>query len=420
MRGAGPLAGLVALGVLVWMVPLQLGWYQDGAITDIPVYREAAERMVGGAIPYRDFAFEYPPGAAGIFVLAWPGPFSYGTAFSALMLICLAGTALLAVATARALDLSQARVIVAGVGIVVAPLLVGSLVETRFDLALSVALAGILYGAATRRFAIAWGALAIGALIKLVPLVLIPALFIYHWHTEGPRRAATGAAGAVAAFLVVWAPFIALSPSGTLDFARYHLDRPLQIESTGAAYMLGLHALADIGLSVETSFGSQNLVGAGPDAISAISTAVLIVLVVAIAVALALALRATRPPGDARLFVAAVAATLVAMLVAGKVLSPQFMLWLLPAALLIAGPTGWGAIGATAAALILTQAYFPGMYWDLVALDTIPISLLVLRDLALIAVLVMSWPRPRIARSPAMSDAARASPSPLPARYILD
>ncbi len=420
MRGALPLAGLVALGVLLWMVPLQLGWYQDGAITDIPVYREAAEQMASGAVPYLDFEFEYPPGAAGIFLLAWPWPLSYGTSFSALMLAALLATALLAVATARALDLGEARVITAGVGVVVAPLLVGSLVETRFDLVLAVALAALLYGAASGRFTVAWGALAIGALVKLVPLALIPILLVYHWHRDGPRRAVAGAGGAVAAFVLVWVPFIALSPSGTLDFAQYHLDRPLQIESTGAAYMLGLHALADIGLSVETSFGSQNLVGAGPDAISAISTAVLIVLVVAIAVALALALRGTRPPGDARLFVAATAATIVALLVAGKVLSPQFLLWLLPVMLLIAGPTGWTAIGVTAGALILTQAYFPGMYWDLVDLETVPISILVVRDLTLIALLVMAWPRPRIARSPSMSDVTRGSPSPLPARYILD
>jgi len=242
--------------------------------------------------------------------------------------------------------------------------------------------------------------LAAATLLKLVPLALIPVLLIWQRHRAGMRPAWTGLAGCLAVVAVVLAPFVAMSPSGTWNLVEYHLDRPLQIESTGGAYLLGLHALADIPVTIENSFGSQGLAGTGPQVIAGISTAVLVVLLGAIAWTLWAGLRRSRPPGDARLFVAAAAATLVALLVAGKVLSPQFTVWLLAVAFVVAGRFGPATFALGVSAMLLTLAYFPHMYWDLVALDTLPIALLVLRDAALIALLAACWPRPSIAGQP--------------------
>ena len=93
---------------------------------------------------------------------------------------------------------------------------------------------------------------------------------------------------------------------------------------------------------------------------------------------------------------AAVAATLAAGLAAGKVLSPQFLLWLLPVALLVAGRYGRAALGIALAAMLATGIYFPHRYWDLVALETLPVALLLLRDALLIALVAACWPRPHI------------------------
>src|SRR5205085_929553 len=167
------------------------------------------------------------------------------------------------------------------------------------------------YAAVAGRWRLAWTLLGAATLTKLVPLALAPILFIYQRHQAGARRAWTGLALAVAVVAVVLLPFLIMSPSGTWRIAAYHLDRPLQIESTGAAYLLGLHALAGIPLSVSYSFGSQGLAGRGPDAISTISSALLLAALVAIAVTLALLLRRSRRGGgDARLFLAAAAATM--------------------------------------------------------------------------------------------------------------
>lgn len=427
MRSRHSLPALaVALAIVVWAIPLQFGIYADSVISDIPTYQRAYDLIAAGQVPYADFSLEYPPLAGGLFWLAGALPGPYGVTFSVVMLGCLCATVLGVIALARALGLDERRQTVAGVLVAVSPLLIGNLVETRFDLALSALLVWTLWAAATERWRLAWGLLACATLLKLVPLALIPVMIVWQRHCAGARRAWAGLAGSLAIVVAGLLPFVILSPSGTWDLARYHLDRPLQLESVGSAYLLGMHALAGIRVSVENSYGSQGLSGTGPSVIAGISTAILIVALIAITWTLWLLLHRARAPGDARLFVAASAATVVALLVGGKVLSPQFMVWLLPVGLLVAGRFGPLAAGLTVGAMLLTFSYFPHQYWDLVALQTWPIVLLVLRDSVLIALLAACWPRPSIAGRPQGrvlgqqgSDPQRAEKA-VSARYLVD
>ena len=48
------------------------------------------------------------------------------------------------------------------------------------------------------------------------------------------------------------------------------------------------------------------------------------------------------------------------------------MVWLLPVGFLVAGRFGPAAASSPPAAMLLTLAYFPHRYWDLVALDDGP------------------------------------------------
>ncbi len=420
-------AVVVAVAIAVWAIPLQVGVYADSVITDIPTYQRVYDLIASGQIPYADFSLEYPPLAAGLFWLAGALPGPYGVTFSILMLVALCATALGVVALARALGMDERRQTLAGLLVAVSPLLIGNLVETRFDLALSALVVWTLWAAATERWRLAWGLLACATLLKLVPLALVPVLLIWQRHRAGTRAAWTDLGGGLAIVAAGLAPFIILSPAGTWDLARYHLDRPLQLEAVGSAYLLGLHALAGIPVTVESSFGSQGLSGTGPAIIAGISTAVLIALLAGVAWTLWLMLHRARAPGDARLFVAASAATVVALLVGGKVLSPQFLVWLLPACFLVVGRYGPIAAALTASAMALTFAYFPHQYWDLVALDTWPIVLLVLRDSALIALLAATWPRPSIAGRPqgrvlgrGGADPSRRAEKAVSARYLAD
>lgn len=398
MTGRRLPALLVAIAIAAWTLEAAVDLYPHQHLTDLPVYEAAAREMADGGVPYRDFAFEYPPLAAGLLLFARALPVSYAAAFHVLMLAALCATVLATVATARALGFGPGRQAAAGTVVALIPLLLGDFVATRFDLAVAALLAWTLWAAVTERFRLAWGLLAGAVALKLAPVILVPLLVLWHRRQAGFRPALGGAGTAAAGVAAVFVPFVALSPSGVWDLFDYHLSRPLQIESLGASYLLGLHELAGVDLMVETSFGSQNLAGTGPQVVAALTTAVAVAAIVAICVTVVLGLRRKEPPADAGLLVAGFAATLAAAVAAGKVLSPQFVVWLVPATLLVAGRYGRAAVVVTAAVFVTTQAYFPVHYWDLVALDTAPIVTLIVRNALAVALLALVWPRPASAR----------------------
>src|SRR5205814_8488916 len=93
-----------------------------------------------------------------------------------------------------------------------------------------------------------------------------------------------------------------------------------------------------------------------------------------------------RGSADGDALVRASAASVCAFVAFGKVLSPQFLIWLIPVVPLVRGLRGLTAGALLALALVLTQVWFPFRYFRL-AVDFEPgLSwLLLARDLALVA-----------------------------------
>jgi hypothetical protein len=78
---------------------------------------------------------------------------------------------------------------------------------------------------------------------------------------------------------------------------------------------------------------------------------------------------------------------LTAFVALGKVLSPQFLVWLIPVVPLA---RRYGANALLLGALVLTQLWFPFRYWDLVReFDPLASWLVLVRDLVLVALLVV-------------------------------
>jgi hypothetical protein len=88
-----------------------------------------------------------------------------------------------------------------------------------------------------------------------------------------------------------------------------------------------------------------------------------------------------RRPDDLVRFSAAAIAAFIAF---GKVLSPQFLIWLLPLVPLVRGRRGLTATALLAGALVLTQVWFPERYWQYV-FDGSLAAVVVARDLMLVA-----------------------------------
>jgi hypothetical protein len=136
------------------------------------------------------------------------------------------------------------------------------------------------------------------------------------------------------------------------------------------------------GVTMESSHGSQNLAGTSADAIAVAQSILQVSALIAIWV-----LFARGPMTRSRLLCAS-AAAIVAFVALGKVLSPQFLIWLIPVVPLLHGRRGLTAACVLALALVLTQLWFPYRYWELALhFGTLESWLVLLRDLALVALL---------------------------------
>ncbi len=355
---------------------------------DLVVYRHTARLLDAGLVPYRDFDVEYPPLATGLFWVVDRIPGSDTGAWSIAMLACLIATALSAVAAARTLGYGTVRQVTAGAIVAATPLLLGGLVANRYDLAVAALLGGVLVAALRRKMGWAWTLLAIATAIKLTPVVVAPVLMIWHLRQRGSRQAVAGTTAFGVAVAATIAPFAVIAPEGTWRLFSYHLERPAQVES----FVASLVHLTNRPYQAEFSFGSDNLVGAGPDTLAIISTALVAVALVGIIVAMA---RGPAAHPD-RQFVHAMAATLVAVVAFAKVASPQYLVWLLPAVLLIAGWRGRVAGALVLAIFGLTHTVYPRLYGDLVSTaDRLPVDLLTVRNGLLILLLLVAWPTGR-------------------------
>ena len=381
----------ITLCIAVWVAArwVIFDYFQLG---DTRVYEHAARMMDAGAIPYRDFDVEYPPLATGLFWLVGRAPGGdYQLAFSMTMLVCLIATALAALLIARRLGLSRVRTVIVVAVIALTPLLLGTLVQTRYDLVLSALLGWMLVAALHDRFKWAWALLAIATAIKLIPVLLVPALVLWHRHRRSGRQALVGATGFAAGVAATFAPFFAIAPHATWRLFAYHLDRPPEVESLGSSVL----NVTNLDFRRVQSYGSENLTGSWADTFASLSTLLIVLSIAAVALWMWRALR--RGSGDvAGVLVAAVAASLVASVLLGKVISPQYMVWLLPAVLLVPGKWGRVAIVSMIVAMPLTQLVFPALFATFVERGAaLPAWLLFARNLLLVLLVVAVWPRCR-------------------------
>jgi hypothetical protein len=392
---AGRATLAVALGVVLltasWGL-LHVGFYDRNQIIDTPVYQQYGDAITSGEIPYRDFAVEYPPAALPVFALpSLAAADDYRTVFEIVMWICAAAAVAFVALALAAVDAGTGRTAAAVAFVALAPLALGSVVLTRYDFWPAALTAGALAALLSGRDRVGLGVLALAVAAKIYPVVLLPPALALVWRREGARAALAGLGvfGAVIALVVV--PFAAVAPGGLVDSIETQLDRPLQIESLGSSLLVAGHRLGVYDATVVSSSGSQNLSGALPDAFAFAQTALQ-----ALALGLVWGLFASGQGGRPS-FLAACAATVAGLVAFGKVLSPQFLIWLIPLVPLVAGRIGIAASGLLGAALVTTQLWFPFRYWDVVALERAA-WLVVVRDLLLVAlfcVLVMAIRSPR-------------------------
>jgi uncharacterized membrane protein len=319
---------------------------------DVARYREFSGRMLDGELPYRDFYMEYPPGAAPLFVApeALAGADDYSLAFKLLAVLAGVGVVLGLALVLRRLQADGARQ-AAAYGLVAAtPVALGAVVLNRYDLwpvlLLVLGLAAVLHA----RDRLGFGLLAAGAAVKIFPAVVLPVAAIHVYRTRGRAALVRALAVFAAVGVLLVAPLALLGPGGFGFSLKTQLVRQLHLESVAASVLLAADSVGVYSRRIVAGNpGSLDLAGTLPDALGVLST----VLLVAALAAVVLAYRRARESPE--LLVAGAAASLVAVVVFSKVISPQFLTWLVPLVPLVAGRRGLAAAGLLLGALVLTQ-----------------------------------------------------------------
>ena len=379
-------ATLIATVVLaVSCVVSEGGLATDRPWGDVNQYEKYSRALLDGRIPYADFYVEYPPGAFPAFVapaLVTDGATTYLQAFKSLMAVAFLG-ALVACAWSLWLLRAPRRQAVLALGLVsLTPLLLGHVFLNRYDpwpAALVAVAFALLLAAHTRSSA---GFLAAGFATKILAASTVPLVALRIWRTQGLRAVI----GAAVSFVVVTAafflPFGAIAPGGVGFSLWTQARRHLHTESLAGSLLLAMDRLGlhDAHIILADP-GSVDLAGALPEVLAAVST-----LAEAGAVLLVLWLYWRRPE-TLRGLTAGFAATAVGFTVFAKVISPQFLVWLVPLVPLVAGAAGRLATVLLGVALLLTNVEQRG--WEGLTIEGWAVWALLARNVLLVAVFVI-------------------------------
>jgi hypothetical protein len=366
-----PVVGVVLLTVATALPNVRFGDSSNRG--DTPLYRQYGENMLQGKLPYRDFFDEYPPGALPVFVLPAAMPGASFTFWSKAVQWLLAAACIVF----AAVMLRTGRWRAAFIGLT--PALLGKVTFTRFDFWPAALTAASLAAILARRHRIALALLAIAVAAKVYPAVLLPPFLLVVDRRMGRRETKVVSVIFAAVLAAIVLPFAAVGPGGV----RYSLDiqfrRPLQVESLGGSFLLVLHRLGAYTPHVVSSYGSQNLAGGVASAFGVLTTLAALVAIVAVWALFA------RSPRDDRTLLAAAAASVLAFVAFGKVLSPQYLIWLVP---LLPAALGRWRLALLGAAVGLTQVWSQGRYHEVVAGRSI-VWFVFARDIVLVALYLL-------------------------------
>ena len=368
-----------AVAGLLYLVACAVGYgglFSHAYPGDVGTYADYGRALVlHGRIPYHSFYDEYPPGSVPVFalpVLIWDA--HYVLVFKLLMAACGLGMVACSGWIARRLELSPWRL----APLVLAPVLLGPVFLNRYDPVPALLTALALVALLRARERTAGALLGAGTALKLYPAVVLPVA----------ARRVRSATAAGAAFLVAGAvlvlPFFLIAPGGVGYSLWTQLRRHLQIESLGASLLL---AASKLGLHhegwIKGKPGSIDLGGFAADATALVTSLLSLALVVVAAWAF------WRGPDDDRRHVTGWAAVAGAFVAFGKVLSPQYLTWLLPLVPLAAGRKGRAAAVVFLVALSLTQFEYLIPNKDGLQQQTWMVWVLLLRNVLLVVVFAL-------------------------------
>ena len=373
--------GLLTLGAVVWARPLEGG---------PAVFLSIAERVVSGLVPYRDFALEYPPLALLPItlprVLAGSSINGYEIVFTAIA-VCLAMSTAAAVAWLAghgwsATSRRETLLVFIGLALAAMPQVVW-----RFDIFPALLTALALMAVAAGRPGWAGLVLGLGTAAKLYPAFLVPVLLAYYVLGRRLRGAALLLFGSTVTVGAICALLVLLGGSDAFTFLTYQGDRGIEIQSVLGGIFLLAQNLFGIEAAVSFGFGSYEVTSSLGATLAPPFLLAKVVLGIGLMIGTAVSfMRDRRRLGfiQPTTLVAYLLATLVLVMLANKVLSPQYVAWLLPFGALLP----WRQSLLLVAIFALTTFVYPLDFALLRAADPLAVAALNGRNLLLLVLFI--------------------------------
>ena len=371
---------------------------------DLGRYHDTSSNMLHGLVPYRDFGMEYPPAAVIAYLLPRlvpmpldPPDLTYALAFAASGIVLMLLSLLAALRVRRATLAPATAPVEAAAFVAAGAVLLGPVLLFRYDTFPAALTILALWATVRRRAATSGVLIAVGVLAKLFPLVLIPLFVAFHLADRDRRSLRRFLVGGSACGLGIVIPCFVLAPRWLRSFVGYHLGRGVQIETLPSSLYL-LAAKLGLGrVDVAFNYGAHHVTAPGMHAVGLLLpllTVASLLTIYWLAYRRFAQERAADGAASADTLALATFLCLLAFILCNKVLSPQYLVWLVPLFALL--PRRSAVLMLVACGLSTTV--FPPLYERLVAQDALPVVLLLCRNLVLAAVFVLCFRRLAVTR----------------------
>ncbi|MBQ7979849.1 MAG: DUF2029 domain-containing protein [Candidatus Methanomethylophilaceae archaeon] len=381
-----------------------------------------ADQLFNGDIPIT----EYPPLSLIFFVIPrifFSDPFGYNIGYVIMIfVITIVGLHLMR-RTAESLNMNPVWAMTI-YSVLIALLL--EYVADRYDIIPAVMTLASFYFFINKKMPAAFIILALAMMTKLYPAILLPIYLIIYMVERDWKGFATGTVWFLIGAAVVALPCLLIEPDLIMGFMGYHSARPLEIDSFAATliYPFSLFGLTDVWIQASTdagSYGSDNLRGPLCDAVAPWLTPIMIVLIVLFILWYG-SVRYRLEKVDERAFVlsAAIFISLMIFILVGKVLSSQYIIWVIPflalsLLLMKDHKLKWRIFWLSVATVVLTQINFAYTY--LVtgggeSISSLSIIMILVRNLMLLAITLLLLKEIRNVRNHGSSDEDRCSDLP--------
>lgn len=297
---------------------------------DLDHYYDNAGDVLSGLMPYSEAKFEYPPLSLVFMliprVLTWDlESFHYGCAILTYVFLAIGSYFLVRIADERIGCRWQTHLIM------ILVVLFGSyFVIARNDVYPTVMAIIAFWLYLKDRHVLAFIVMALAAMTKMYPAIfLLPMLMPFLMRREW-KKSFVCLIAAVVTCLLVELPFLITDPSTAFAYLTYHSDRGIQLESVASGFFMVYNLIVPGDLSVVFSYGSDNLVGVGPDTLAPLMNPIMaVVLLVFVFAVFSRAFRNERTCRDIGPLVCLVSVAMLLLFVAfSKVYSAQYLIWI--------------------------------------------------------------------------------------------